>query len=140
MRILFVAISNSIHTVRWIRQLTGRGWDLHLFPSWAPYGHPEHRDITIHAPPRFVPDGLSETVTLSGKWPAPFGMFAGLARRLFPGWLNEPSRLARLIRELRPTLIHSLEIQHGGYLTLEARKLLNGDFPPWIVTDWGNDT
>ena len=32
-----------------------------------------------------------------------------------------------------------LEIQHSGYLTLEARKRFQGTFPPWIVTNWGSD-
>ena len=32
MRVLFVAMADSIHTARWIRQLQGQGWDLHLFP------------------------------------------------------------------------------------------------------------
>jgi glycosyltransferase involved in cell wall biosynthesis len=32
-----------------------------------------------------------------------------------------------------------LEIQHAGYLTLEAKNLLAGKFPTWIVTNWGND-
>jgi glycosyltransferase involved in cell wall biosynthesis len=48
-------------------------------------------------------------------------------------------RLARLIRRLRPDLVHSQEIQHGGYLALEAKKHLGGWFPTWIVTNWGSD-
>jgi len=30
-------------------------------------------------------------------------------------------------------------MQHAGYLTLDARKLLGGRFPPWIVQNWGSD-
>ena len=33
MKILFVAMSDTIHTARWIGQLAGLGWDVHLFPS-----------------------------------------------------------------------------------------------------------
>jgi len=32
MRILFVGLSQSIHTARWIDQITDQGWDLHLYP------------------------------------------------------------------------------------------------------------
>jgi glycosyltransferase involved in cell wall biosynthesis len=32
-----------------------------------------------------------------------------------------------------------MEIQHAGYLTLEAKAQLDGTFPPWIVTNWGSD-
>jgi glycosyltransferase involved in cell wall biosynthesis len=31
-----------------------------------------------------------------------------------------------------------MEIQHAGYLTLEAKKRLKGNFPVWIVNNWGN--
>src|SRR5712692_7747884 len=32
MRILFVAMTDSVHTTRWINQLNALGWDIHLFP------------------------------------------------------------------------------------------------------------
>jgi len=48
-------------------------------------------------------------------------------------------RLARVIRRLKPDTVHSLEIQHAGYLTLEARNHLGDSFPTWIVTNWGSD-
>jgi hypothetical protein len=44
-----------------------------------------------------------------------------------------------MIRRLKPDLIHSIEIQHACYLTLEAKRLFGGKFPPWIVTNWGSD-
>ena len=48
--------------------------------------------------------------------------------------------LARLIRKLRPDLIHSMEFQHCGYRVLRARELLRGArFPPWLATNWGSD-
>ena len=47
--------------------------------------------------------------------------------------------MARLVDRLRPDVVHSMEIQRAGYLTLEARKQLGGPFPPWIVTNWGSD-
>jgi glycosyltransferase involved in cell wall biosynthesis len=47
--------------------------------------------------------------------------------------------LARLVRRLKPQVVHSLEIQASGYLTLEAKKKIGDDFPPWIVTNWGSD-
>jgi hypothetical protein len=32
-----------------------------------------------------------------------------------------------------------MEIQAAGYLTLAAKKQTEGDFPPWLVTNWGSD-
>ena len=55
-------------------------------------------------------------------------------------YFKQPARLARVIRELQPDLIHSLEMQRCSYLTLAGRKLLNGArLPPWIYSSWGSD-
>ena len=61
-----------------------------------------------------------------------------LLRTLWPGyhvwWLK------RVIRELRPDLIHVIEFQHAGYMVVEARRAFaDGDFPPVMVTSYGND-
>ena len=53
-------------------------------------------------------------------------------------WVS-PWALAGMIRWLKPDIVHSMEIQHAGYLTLAAREVLKGKFPPWIVTNWGSD-
>jgi glycosyltransferase involved in cell wall biosynthesis len=44
-----------------------------------------------------------------------------------------------LIKKLRPDVIHSQEIQHSGYLMMQACKYFKGKLPPWIVTNWGSD-
>lgn len=50
-----------------------------------------------------------------------------------------PKVLARLIRKLKPDLIHSLEFQHCGYNVLRAKELSGSDFPKWLATNWGSD-
>lgn len=50
-----------------------------------------------------------------------------------------PKALAKVIRRVKPDLIHSLEFQHCGYNVLAARCLLDGPFPPWLATNWGSD-
>jgi len=32
-----------------------------------------------------------------------------------------------------------MEFQHASYLTLDAKAKLKGQFPPWVVTNWGSD-
>ncbi|HEX3559151.1 MAG TPA: glycosyltransferase [Pyrinomonadaceae bacterium] len=51
---------------------------------------------------------------------------------------GDAAALARLVCETRPDVVHSMEIQHGGYLTLKA-KTLSDSFPPWVVSNWGSD-
>lgn len=141
MRILFVAMANSVHTARWIKQLTDQGWDIHLFPVEDAGIHPDLRNLTVHDFLCHKPSELHQSVGLVGSWP--FSRGAGLAqrvvRRFAPSWLDRAGRLARTIRLLKPDIVHSLEIQHAGYLTLAARDQVGGQFPPWIVTNWGSD-
>jgi hypothetical protein len=54
-------------------------------------------------------------------------------------WTSRAFRLARTIERIKPDVIHSLELQHSAYLTDDARKLLRGRWPTWIVTNWGSD-
>lgn len=139
MRIVFVAMANSIHVARWIRQLEGLGWDLHLFPSACDVVHPEMPAVTYHGP-------LGSPATRTR--PTVRGRLAGLLpktvwrklRRWHPNWFLESKRLARTISALRPDLIHTIEIQHAGYLALDAHRHLLTQFPPWLVTNWGSDT
>ena len=34
MKILFIAMSESVHTSRWINQIKNQNWDIYLFPSY----------------------------------------------------------------------------------------------------------
>jgi len=161
-----VAMSNSIHTARWINQLGGQGWDVHLFPSQDVGSvSPELREVTVHH--SLYPGslcarqrGCNRTVRLRGlpvilpgakvRRPASFGgtgyvsasAVAAYLGRVALGelWPNYRAiQLQRLIKKLRPDIIHSMEIQAAGYLMLEVRKRYEGQCPPWIVTNWGND-
>ena len=141
MRILFVAMSNSVHTTRWIDQVAGCGWDLHLFPSMD-FGatHADLRNVTVHHSfygGREAPHPSSRRRGINlGSHPVAY-----VARRAmqyaYPSY--RARALARLIRRLRPDIIHTLEFQHAGYMTLDARKALGGAFPAWIATNWGSD-
>lgn len=53
--------------------------------------------------------------------------------------LYGPHVLARLIRKLKPDLIHSLEFQHCGYNVLRAKEIFGPGFPKWLATNWGSD-
>ena len=142
LKILFVTLGESIHAARWIKQLQGQGWDLHVFPHSAYDGiHPELSDLTFHnllQPPK---SNVSETVRQTGlSWPLPRGRRRTTAVLQSFDYFKQPARLARVIRDLQPDLIHSLEMQRCSYLTLASRKLLNGHpKPPWIYSSWGSD-
>jgi glycosyltransferase involved in cell wall biosynthesis len=138
-RILFVAMTGSVHTARWIAQLNGLGWDLHVFPVDDAPSHSALRGVTVHD--RW--GGRAERWS-DREFPWPVGVRGGVRvrdefRRIVLPWRERAWRLARLIEHLRPDVVHSLEIQQAGYLTLTAHDLGVAQFPPWMVTNWGSD-
>jgi len=141
LRILFVAMAESIHTARWISQISDRGWDLHLFPS-LDFGlvHPDLRNATVYHSIYKPQKDLGRSVHIRGI-PSPSGMMTYGARavlkKLFPSY--RVSQLKHLIRKLKPDLVHSIEIQAAGYLTLAVKDQFGTKFPAWIVTNWGSD-
>ena len=51
MKILIVAMPESIHTARWINQIRDQGWDIRLFPSVdTDYIHPNLKGVKIYSP------------------------------------------------------------------------------------------
>ncbi len=47
--------------------------------------------------------------------------------------------LAKVIQYYKPDLVHSLEMQLAGYLTLGAKRRMGNKFPKWAVSIWGSD-
>ena len=147
-RLLFIAMPDSVHTARWLNQITDQGWDIRIFPCYHAPVHPLLRNVTVHDLV-IHPRGVHPSVRLPGalRWPFPgdarlvtYGMqILRQSRRLTPWRPSHGERLARLIRRWKPDLVQSLELQHSAYLTLEAKKILGAQFPPWIVTNWGSD-
>jgi hypothetical protein len=148
MKILYVAMASSIHVARFLTQVNDLGWDLHLFDSTlgTESPHAQLRNVTLHGCiswPR--PISAHPSVRQTGYLPlalrnsvvqyfAKFIVDRWFPERSFPGW-----KLAQLIKTLKPDIIHSHEIQHAGYLMVDALKYLDGKLPPWIVTNWGSD-
>lgn len=144
-RILFVAMSESIHTARWIGQIADQGWDIHLIPcDYRAPVHPELKNITVHRVVYGDKLDNSSNVKMHGFYlPLKIkGFKAASALQLgikagLPGYIAR--KPAKLIQKLNPDIVHSLEFQHAGYLTLEAKKQLSGKFPKWIASNWGSD-
>lgn len=141
LRILFVVRPSSVHSARWINQIVGCGWDLHVFAASEGTWHPDFQNVTGYSYASRSggePDKLFRARRL---WPLPLGAdrVKMMAARLPEGWSSRAAWLARVIRWLNPDIVHSLEFQQAGYLTLDARSLYEGRFPPWVVSNWGSD-
>lgn len=139
MKILIVAMSGSVHTARWISQLRGFGWDVHLFPS-QDYGvcHPDIDNISVHHSGYF-----KQKVSSTNK--IAFFQFLHKAlsffrRNIWQVWFPEYRKfdLIRVINNINPDIIHSMETQSAGYLVNAAERRLKKK-PVWIHTLWGSD-
>jgi len=140
MRILFVAMPDSIHTARWVSQLTGEGWDIYLFPSQNGKLHSAFHDVSVFAPwLRYPVQNLDNIRCI--RWTG----VSAFADRVLTMLVRKPSKLfwkwslIWIIRLLKPDVVQSLEIQHAGYFTLTVHKYFLNDFPKWVVTNWGSD-
>ena len=140
MRILFVARPDSIHTARWISQIEDQGWDIFLFPVFVARSNPDLRNVTVFE--SFIPGRrVRENHVHSIWWTIPF-FLADFAVSRIKGVKTDyfaTRALAIVVRWLQPDVVHSLEMQHAGYMTLEAKNILSKKFPVWIVTNWGSD-
>ncbi len=140
-RILFVAMANSPHTVRWLAALDRDRFDVHLFPvdELEPV-HPSLRDVTVHRLFRGYGPRHPSVLETGFRWPLRRGAARATAE-LERRWstAGRAARLARTISRLKPDLLHTLEMQHAGYLALQSRTIVRTPFPRWIYSSWGSD-
>jgi glycosyltransferase involved in cell wall biosynthesis len=132
MRILFIAMADSIHTARWINQITGQGWDIHLFPAYSAAPSSELRNVTVYGLTLFRPRKLHASVRYIGFLPiGRTGNF--LERRVF-------FRLFPSLWEYALGML--IKFQHSAYLTLpviQKERKRGKKTPKWITTNWGSD-
>ncbi len=140
-RLLIVAMANSIHTARWIGNIDRDKWDVRLFPS-IDIGnlHPDLRAIDVYHSVYSRQNTGRRKVRFHGL-PVFFEPVAETCRAILCKLLPQYRGIQLLltIKIFRPHIIHSMEIQSAGYLTLGVKKHFPGHFPPWIVTNWGSD-
>lgn len=149
MKILFVAMGNSIHLVRWISQINDQGWELHLFPTDnLVLIREEIKSVKVHIPfavklihriykkRKQLDINDSEPLYIQKKLPLSFAI-KEIIRNIF---LKNPYKnLNKVIKKIKPDIIHSMHIQEAGYLVLQSKKIFKGKFPIWIATNWGSD-
>ncbi len=141
-RILFVCNTYCSQAACWISQLSGSGYDIHLFDPYHSPLYPGLHGVTVHTgwQKEYVPAG----VIVRCRYPFVRGRYF-LQKRLPRLWqlIVPPSTvmLAQLIKRLQPNCIHVLYgMQKGCYVLFDSRKYLGGDLPaPWIYSSRGSD-
>lgn len=128
-KILIVAMADSVHTARWIRQFDDDEINFVLFPS-TPHRriHPlilQHISANLKSKLRISPWMKCGAL--------PLGVIDLLFNNRFRARL-----LAKEIDAFNPDLIHIMETQHAGYLTDKAMSLASKK-PKLALSIWGSD-
>ncbi len=149
MRLLLVAMPESIHTARWIEQLLDQGWTIYLFPSNLYFS--AHPQLRSKEDVRYAWARIFGVKLRPGKLHIcgvpDFGIRSPLTGRRLGNFIahlldrNLPFHKLHfrwVVRRFKPDLIHSLEFQKAGHMCLDAKKAL-ARFPRWLATNWGSD-
>jgi glycosyltransferase involved in cell wall biosynthesis len=128
-KILIVAMADSVHTARWIRQFDSDEIEFVLFPS-TPHRRihgliVEHKQVKPISSLR-----ISRFMTIGAL---PLGLLDLLFKNFFRSKI-----LAREIKTFQPDTIHIMETQHSGYLAYKAFKKTQTD-SRIILSIWGSD-
>ncbi len=141
LRILIVAFSDSIHVARWIEQIIDQNWEIHLFSSIdSGIIHSSLKNVKVYHSIYTKQKNKVTSVKVNGLAVHNEDL-ALLGRKILQKYMPKYRiiHLKNLIKKIKPDIIHSIEIQHSGYLILGVKKIFSGQFPPWIVTNWGSD-
>jgi hypothetical protein len=130
MKILFVC-HQYIHTTRWINQLKNTEHEIYVFDCL---------DMPIHKKlqwTNFITDWSKRKLPkiigeyfLKKKTPRFFEKIESLLK------VTASEKLIELIKEIKPDLVHSLEMQSQTYHVLKARQKI--EFK-WAYFSWGSD-
>lgn len=148
MKLLFIAFPFSIHTARWIEQLSGAGYDIHLVSSMDGFNlHPSIRNVTFHEnyidlTGSKIPGNIYRPLQIMGGISIGSPFLKKILRKIFSLTKLGNSRktnIQKLVKKIKPDIIHTMETQHAGYLLAEVKGKFPGKFPFWIHSNWGID-
>jgi glycosyltransferase involved in cell wall biosynthesis len=131
-KVLVVCMLDSVHTYRWLDQFKDANIEFHLFPS---------------TPNRQIHNGILELSNSRIQNQSSYQIHYGKKFLSILLWakdliLKNKLRgflLNRLINKLKIDIVHSMELNHAGYISAEAfRSGKNQNFRK-IATVWGSD-
>lgn len=142
MRILFVAIQSSIHTLRWIDQIIDQGWDIHIAPSGVGDLRQEFytMPVTYHGPKTIPQMRINNLVSrVLSRWRIPVGQKFIQQKKAELTVPVSAQHLESIVNRIQPDIIHSMVTQRSGYRVLELQEKIGSRMPIWINSCWGSD-
>jgi hypothetical protein len=130
MKILFVC-QQYIHSARWINQLKNAGHEIYVFDC---LDIPIHKDLL-----------WTNFITNWSKRKLPYIKGEHFLKKKFPVFYKniEPflkvtpsEKLLKIIKDIQPDLVHSLEMQSQTYHVIKSKSKVNFK---WAYFSWGSD-
>lgn len=135
MKILIVGMVDSVHLYRWTKQFKNSNLEITIFPSrkfrQVDLGLLElrkNKHIRI----------ILKSEILAQSWNGYFDFFFYSILGRYLSYFSRASKLKRIINAGDFDHVHLVEMQHAGYLYLDA-KLDNAHRYKLTVTNWGSD-
>ncbi len=124
---------NSIHTARWLSQISDQGWDLYLYPSIKTNKIHSLIKNTIICIPFLLKERSSIIYRIIIR------VYNEIIKRKNISYYEK--RLYKYIKKIKPDIIHTLETQAAGYMVAYIKKkyFKNKIFPIWVHSVWGSD-
>ena len=131
-KILIIGMVDSIHTAHWVERIVDLDCEIHIYPSRT------HRKI--HPLLRTLLEENNNLRLLQSFPSQKFSPYLNyLIKSIKIASLNlQGFLLKRKIKQKSYSHIHCLEIQHAGYLLLEANSAIEPRTQV-ICTNWGSD-
>jgi glycosyltransferase involved in cell wall biosynthesis len=131
-KVLVVCMLDSVHTYRWLDQFKDSNIEFHLFPS---------------TPNRQIHNGIRELSKARIQNKSSYQIHYGKKYLSILLWakdliLKNKLRgflLNKLINKLNIDIVHSMELNHAGYISAEAFSRSNNRNIKNIATVWGSD-
>ncbi len=144
MKILFVADGRSPIALNWIKYWTKREHEVFLVSSF-----PTSPDLTLSRVD-FISVAFSQAKSSPSTGVRKKNTFIWgaatinlrTALRHWMGPLTLPKaaqQLNEIINEVRPDIVHAMRVPYEGMLASTAKKLAPQNFPPLLISIWGND-
>ena len=129
-RVIVICMFDSTHTARWLTQFEDQSVDFLLFPS-SPHRsvHPDLDKLTSSSE-----SASFRLVPLARYFALPLWVLDKFANNFFRG-----SLLKAAIRNFQPSVVHALELQNAGYVSLRALSPGQPKGHKFMVTNWGSD-
>lgn len=141
LRILFVSGAWVTHTARWIEQLQGFGWHITVFDPDNCKLDPSLKNVVLYTG---TPKRLGHP-SVNVKPYFPLQRTKVFFRDKLP-WLwrtvllpPPEFRLLKVIRRIRPDVIHVQGMQPPGYVFMRALRMERYPMPPWVYSSMGSD-